>query len=335
MSNKRNYLITAILLVMLVAGGLYATGNIPLGGDVDEAETTSCRTVEHELVTEICGTDEEIEAVMAELGLVSGPKAGDVTVSVSLDGVTLTGTMDDVNDFLGNEEEADDDEVIETTNADDDGVVELDFSSFPASVRPYRTTFDHEQTTHIVGTEFMLGDPGVYGVLDLEDVTNDSAVLMDSDTKYVLTTSTETINLPEDGYLFVSGAGFTMNVCDRYTMEFPDFSEYNHEWQVVVRGRNWVDGIDGNCGITFSDYNDGFVQVQRFPVMRGANGFFSAEYVQQQVDHAVSDEGNRGFETNTVSLFTLDVNDGAWALNWFTDGEWGLFGTNVNYGIYR
>jgi hypothetical protein len=325
-NRTRNMFISAVVFALLIVGGYYVINNVNLGGNAPIVEAEEVCIEYGEIFEEVCANS-ETNAVLVSLGNAPDPA---VEVTVTYEGLSVTGMSNIILERFATEES-----VVPVTVDETDAeteVVELDFSSFPIRVEPYRTTFDHEQTTHILGTEFMLGDPGVYGVLDLEDVTNGSAVLMDSDTKYVLTTNVESINLPEDGYLFASGASFDLDVCGLYTVSFPDFSEYDHEWQIVLRGRNWIDGVDGNCQVTFSNYNDGFVQVQRFPVERGANGFFSAEYVQQQVDHAVGISGNRGFETNVVSLFTLDINDGAWALNWFENDEWDLFGTNINYG---
>jgi hypothetical protein len=337
--RNRNIVIGILLVIILVGGYMVVNNTDALDGvfnndTVEETEAELVCVNEGDLFDEVCAETER-DAVLVALGRTPST---DTEVTVTFEGLTTSGMSNVILErFVVEEEEEpvvtptpsprDDSQVTQSGGEIDHSIWE--FSDFPASVVPYRTTFMHEQETHIEGTEFFLGDPGVRGVLTYAESRNPSAVLIGPDTQISLTTERETVLLNEDGYMFISGAGFTMNVCNKYTLTFPDMGQYHHEWQVALRGRNFVEGVDGNCAVTFSGYQPGAVLVTRFPVAVGANGFLSAEWVQQQVDNAIG--GNAGWETSTLSLFLIDINDDAYSLNWFEHNEWGLVSTNVEY----
>jgi hypothetical protein len=349
LNRGRNLTITGLFVVVaLVIGVLAGTGNIDVSSFVNTEEVVSTEIC----VTPITGTYADSQICASEDALVSMGllEREDNTVTVTTeDGVVISGLSNKVSTYLvsstpvpTDEDDSDDgtqnEEIIddETFEADDDDnngdEIELDFSSFPSNVVPYRTTFMYEQDTHIKGFEFLTGEPGVRGVLTYaESNANDSAILIGPDTQWSLTTSTETIILTEDSYMYISGAGFTMDVCGKYEMTFDDFSIHNHEWQVALRGMNYTEGIDGNCPVTFTDYQDGAILVTRLNAPAGANGFLSSDWVQQQIDHAIGT--NRGYETDVVSVFGLDTNDGGYALSYYQDGNWAdeVFATNLNY----
>jgi len=219
----------------------------------------------------------------------------------------------------------------------DPSVVETDggnpgFSGFPSAVTPYRVAdggVTHEQTTSIPGTQFVLGDPGVISADRLEDCEgNASCVVINPNTQSLLETESSTLLCPEGGYILGFAATVTMSTAD-WEVTLPRQEE--RSWGFALRCTNGAPG-DHNLPISFSGYDPGAILVTRFPVEVDAGAFLSAEYVQQNVDNAHQSEncGGGSDGCDTVSLFALDVNDGAWVnLDHTINNGWKLQSTNV------
>lgn len=183
----------------------------------------------------------------------------------------------------------------------------------------------NENVCTLPGAQDMCGDPGVYSVLSLAEVTNGSAVLITPDTQESLDSPSSTKLLFESGYMY-SSTNNTDLVVGKYHISL--LGKADRSWNIVLRGLRGGEG-DRNQFVDFFNYDAGANLVTLFPVKEGANGFFSQTYIQQNADNSVSFK-NCGIDGCKESWWMFfDTNNGAYTVLRYANGVWTLIYTNV------
>lgn len=197
----------------------------------------------------------------------------------------------------------------------------------PEQAKAYRWAdgkFNENRCT-LPGAWDMCGTPGVYSVLSLAEVTNDSAVLITPDTQESLENETAQKLLYEGGYMYSSTNHTDLEVGNYFISLLP---KAGRSWNIVLRGLNVGEG-DLNQFVKFSNYDVGANLVTLFPVKDGANGFFDQGYTQQNADNSLSFKncGIQGCDESWWMFF--DTNNGAYTVMRYANGVWTLIYTNV------
>jgi hypothetical protein len=332
-----------LVVVIVVVGGLWAVNNVDFAGN--SPVEASCVTIPQEAIgaditlEEICGTAEEIEAVMLELGLMEEIQAGDVPVTLKRGSVTLTGTLAEVYEILGLELDSEAEVIVEViapvvstpvptiTSASHqpqvqvepevaDGEIVIDFWGFPRVAKSYRYAgFQNEQECDFVVACEVFGSPGV--IAEEDRTGNHSAVLITPDSQYQLYAPRAGSDIPEGGYWSYSGSTLTASWTARNLegemvnagFSLPAIS--NHEYQVYIRGVVPTFG-DYNTPINLSNYDDGFSLVTVYDLgqyAETAGGFFEPDYMEAQVANTMANNCGGGDCWNGITVVVIDLNN--------------------------
>jgi len=175
------------------------------------------------------------------------------------------------------------------------------------------------------GTESWLAEPGVLLVgpdFDPNEIekANNCIEYINPINQQVFETPTAFFNIPEGGFMLVTGAKMTMEANDSI-IELKD--QKDHNWILVVRGL-FADGkqdSDRNVTACFRHYYPGHIQATKYP--QGA--FISEKHFQQIVQTSHSGGSNCGAEgCSGLSVAFLDLNTKAFTIihQEQAGGEW-------------
>lgn len=179
-----------------------------------------------------------------------------------------------------------------------------------------------------LNTQICVGDAGTYLTYDQNDAeSNDSAWLITPDTQYILSSQAPAYaNLVEGGSLWVTAYEDTVRVA-QYTIGVQ--GREGHDWFVILCNKDWDHLIDTdlNLSVEISNYNPGFVQVDRFP----PGAFLSQQHLLENVASAHVQKNCGSDGCSSVSVLVLDLKTGGWTvINQPAPGaEWHQVATNV------
>jgi hypothetical protein len=172
--------------------------------------------------------------------------------------------------------------VIPETPIKETNAIEVLSPMEKAAIRLVDTSGNYNQTA--LGTERFIGDAGVF--LSSDVPTPDGAWALDVNAYELNFAAPAYVNVVEGGFMWFNGKYGTLEVngmtatCHDYERNNCFIVVYNPEWDHII-------DTDFNLQVTVTDYNPGFVQIQRFP----AGTVLSEDYFIGNV--------NRGHQTNS------------------------------------
>jgi hypothetical protein len=312
-NRTRNLFFGAIIIVLLVAGGLWAASNIYFGSDAPET-TDVCVTPESGRYEgmEVCGSQE----MLLGMGLIE--REAEI-ITVMVDGVTLSGMSNNVDNLLATPTPA----LMQNRTVAPVEVTEVDSEYTYVSVSgvpTFITLSDHFPTraypvrwgngviqansNPFNAMASVVAEPGVLSADDLDDCEgNDSCVLssvnlerMDNTESFVL--------CPAGGYIKVTGSTYTIDGL----ISIEPQPMVTHA--TLIRCPYDDSDADDNNRLHITTSEPGSVQFIAYPVLPEAGGFFSWNHLLEDLVASQS-AGTHNCGTqgcNQTYLEIIDVN---------------------------
>lgn len=327
-SRNRNILITILVVIIVVGGAYWVADNFYFGSNASDEIVAEeiCVDLEGQAYQTVCGTQEQVDTALAQMGIVGESPI----VTVTIGGVEVTGTLEEISALISAEEA--DPTPVPTSNEVDSQVtlpvsyVNNDAQLYTLEIEDYVTVTGIPEASYPVrwgngvvqdnnsplrSAAWILADPGVIGSDDCG--TNQSCVeYQEARVTYLQTTEVATYTCPAGGYFKATFGGDTLvEVEDNVSFWFEANDDTNN---TLLLRCSYDEAGDNNDVITITTGQPGRVHVTRYPVDAEFGGFFSYVHLLEdlvaghgELDGRSSDNcGSSGCNNSFLTLGDLN-----------------------------